>query len=108
MNDNSLKFLHIGEDSERRSIAIRAQSGASPGLFWLGGYKSDMKGTKAEALAEWATREKRACVRFDYSGHGESEGAFTDGTIGLWLAESLVVFDAFCRGPQILIGSSMG
>ena len=108
MNDNSLKFLHIGEDGERRGIAVRAQSGASPGLFWLGGYKSDMKGTKAAALAEWAAREKRACVRFDYSGHGESEGAFTDGTIGRWLVDSLAVFDACCNGPQILIGSSMG
>ena len=89
-------------------IAVRAQAGAAPGLFWLGGYKSDMKGTKAQALADWAARQGRACVRFDYSGHGESEGAFTDGTIGRWLAESLAVFDACCRGPQILIGSSMG
>ncbi len=108
MNDNSLKFLHIGEGAERRAIAVRAQSGAAPGLLWLGGYKSDMKGTKARALADWAAREGRACVRFDYSGHGESEGAFTDGTIGRWLAESLAVFDACCRGPQLLVGSSMG
>jgi pimeloyl-ACP methyl ester carboxylesterase len=108
MNDNSLKFLHIGEGGERRGIAVCAQSGASPGLFWLGGYKSDMKGTKAAALAHWAAQEKRACVRFDYSGHGESEGAFIDGTIGRWLADSLAVFDACCNGPQILIGSSMG
>jgi pimeloyl-ACP methyl ester carboxylesterase len=108
MNDNSLKFLHIGEGAERRGIAVRAQSGMWPGLFWLGGYKSDMKGTKAAAVADWATRQKRACVRFDYSGHGESEGAFTDGTIGRWLADSLAVFDHYCNGPQILIGSSMG
>jgi pimeloyl-ACP methyl ester carboxylesterase len=108
MNDNGLKFLHIGEGAERRAIAVRAQSGAAPGLLWLGGYKSDMKGTKAQALADWAVREGRACVRFDYSGHGESEGAFTDGTIGRWLAESLAVFDACCRGPQLLVGSSMG
>src|SRR5271165_3418289 len=108
MNDNNLKFLHIGEGAERRAIAVRAQNGAGPGLFWLGGFKSDMKGTKAQALADWAERAGRACVRFDYSGHGESEGAFADGTIGRWLAESLAVFDAFCRGPQILIGSSMG
>jgi pimeloyl-ACP methyl ester carboxylesterase len=111
MNDNSLKFLHIGEAGEageRRDIAVRAQSGVSPGLFWLGGYKSDMKGTKAVALADWAAHQQRACVRFDYSGHGESEGAFTDGTIGRWLADSLAVFDTCCSGPQILIGSSMG
>jgi pimeloyl-ACP methyl ester carboxylesterase len=108
MNDNSLKFLHIGDGAARRGIAVRAQAGAAPGLFWLGGYKSDMKGTKAEALADWAAQAGRACVRFDYSGHGESEGAFTDGTIGRWLADSLAVFDACCAGPQILIGSSMG
>jgi pimeloyl-ACP methyl ester carboxylesterase len=108
MNDNSLKFLHIGDGAERRAIAVRAQAGAAPGLFWLGGYKSDMKGTKAAALADWAAEASRACVRFDYSGHGESEGAFTDGTIGRWLADSLAVFDACCEGPQILIGSSMG
>jgi pimeloyl-ACP methyl ester carboxylesterase len=108
MDDNSLKFLHIGDGAERRGIAVRMQAGAAPGLFWLGGYKSDMKGTKAVALADWAAQAGRACVRFDYSGHGESEGAFTDGTIGRWLADSLAVFDACCEGPQILIGSSMG
>ncbi len=108
MNDNSLKFLHIGEGSDRRAIAMRIGEGAAPGLLWLGGYKSDMQGTKAQALAQWAAQNGRACVRFDYSGHGESEGAFTDGMIGRWLAESIAVFDACCRGPQIVIGSSMG
>ena len=105
---NGLKFLNIDEGAGRRAIATRVLMGAPPGLFWLGGYKSDMKGTKAVALADWAARQGRACVRFDYSGHGESEGAFTDGTIGRWLEESLTVFDASCRGPQILVGSSMG
>jgi pimeloyl-ACP methyl ester carboxylesterase len=66
-----------------------------------------MKGTKAEALAHWAGESGRACTRFDYSGHGESGGAFTDGTIGRWLEDALAVFGA-CRGPQILVGSSMG
>jgi pimeloyl-ACP methyl ester carboxylesterase len=108
MDSDRPTFLHIGEGAERRGIAVRALDGAAPGLFWLGGYKSDMKGTKAEALADWAAGAGRACVRFDYSGHGESEGAFTDGTIGRWLADSLAVFDACCAGPQILIGSSMG
>jgi len=108
MTDNGLKFLPVGEGAERRAIAIRELAGAPPGLFWLGGYKSDMKGTKAQALADWAGQQGRGCVRFDYSGHGESEGDFTDGTIGRWLAESLAVFDACCRGPQVLIGSSMG
>jgi pimeloyl-ACP methyl ester carboxylesterase len=108
MNDNSLKFLQIGQGAERRALAVRTQGGTMPGLFFLSGYKSDMMGTKAEALARWAAQAERACVRFDYSGHGESEGVFTDGTIGRWLADSLAVFDACCRGPQILVGSSMG
>ena len=108
MNDNSLKFLEIGSGGERRRIAVRERSGAPPGLFWLSGYKSDMKGTKAAALADWAEQAGRAFIRFDYSGHGESGGEFADGTIGRWLADSLGVFDACCQGPQILIGSSMG
>jgi pimeloyl-ACP methyl ester carboxylesterase len=87
---------------------VRARPGAPPGLFWLGGFKSDMRGTKAEALDQWAEQQGRACTRFDYSGHGESGGAFEDGTIGRWLEDSLAVFTEVCSGPQILIGSSMG
>src|SRR5262249_12680286 len=67
-----------------------------------------MQGTKAVALAAFAAERARALVRFDYSGHGESKGAFVDGTIGRWLEESVVVFTACCRGPQVVIGSSMG
>jgi pimeloyl-ACP methyl ester carboxylesterase len=77
-------------------------------LFWLGGFKSDMRGTKAAALDQWARDHGRAVIRFDYSGHGESGGDFTDGTIGRWLEDSLAVLDACCRGPQVAIGSSMG
>jgi pimeloyl-ACP methyl ester carboxylesterase len=87
---------------------VRHQEGGGPGLFWLGGFKSDMKGTKAEELAAWAAENGRACLRFDYSGHGESGGDFAQGTIGRWLEESLAVFDAYARGPQVIIGSSMG
>ena len=108
VDDNSLKFLEIGAAGERCRIAVRARPGAAPGLFWLSGYKSDMQGTKAAALAQWAQDAGRGCVRFDYSGHGESGGAFTVGTIGRWLAESIAVFDACCSGPQIVVGSSMG
>jgi pimeloyl-ACP methyl ester carboxylesterase len=100
--------LDIGGPSAPRRIAVRRLEGAAPGLFWLGGFKSDMKGTKAAALSQWAAAHGRACVRFDYSGHGESAGAFTDGTIGRWLEDSTAVFEAFCRGPQIVVGSSMG
>ena len=101
-------FIEVGEGDGRRRIAVRARSGGAPGLFWLGGFNSDMKGTKALALDDWAAEQGRACVRFDYSGHGESGGAFIDGTIGRWLDESLAVFEQFCSGPQVVIGSSMG
>src|SRR6202790_3079943 len=101
-------FIEVGKDTAARRIAVRARAGAAPGLFWLGGLNSDMQGTKALALDAWAAEHKRACVRFDYSGHGESGGAFIDGTIGRWLEESVAVFEQFCRGPQVVIGSSMG
>jgi pimeloyl-ACP methyl ester carboxylesterase len=108
MTDLCLKFLQCGTAPDLRRIAVRARAGSTPGLVWLGGFKSDMRGTKAAALDQWAAEQGRACLRFDYSGHGESDGAFADGTIGHWLDESLAVFEAFCRGPQIVIGSSMG
>jgi pimeloyl-ACP methyl ester carboxylesterase len=108
MTDNCLNFVHCGTGADARRIAVRARAGLSPGLFWLGGFKSDMRGTKAATLDAWAERHGRACTRFDYSGHGESDGAFADGTIGRWLAESLAVFTQCCRGPQVVIGSSMG
>jgi len=101
-------FIDVGEGHAARRIAVRARTGAAPGLFWLGGFNSDMQGTKALALDAWAAEHHRACVRFDYSGHGESEGRFVDGTIGRWLEESVAVFGRFCRGPQVVIGSSMG
>jgi pimeloyl-ACP methyl ester carboxylesterase len=101
-------FIEVGTASEVRRIAVRARSGGSPGLFWLGGFKSDMQGTKALALDAWAVEKNRAFVRFDYSGHGESGGDFVDGTIGRWLEESVAVFERFCAGPQVVVGSSMG
>ena len=102
------KFIDVGVGKSLRRIVVRARKGTSPGLFWLGGFKSDMGGTKAVAIDAWAAEQGRACVRFDYSGHGESGGDFKDGTIGQWLEESLRVFDEFCDGPQVVIGSSMG
>jgi pimeloyl-ACP methyl ester carboxylesterase len=108
MNDLCPKFLDVGTGIAARRIAVRGREGVAPGLFWVGGFKSDMKGTKAEALDLWARDHGRAITRFDYSGHGESGGNFTDGTIGRWFEETLAVFDAFCRGPQVVIGSSMG
>jgi pimeloyl-ACP methyl ester carboxylesterase len=108
LSDQEPAFIEVGEGAGRRRIAVRARAGSSPGVFWLGGFNSDMRGTKALALDEWAAAHGRACIRFDYSGHGESGGAFIDGTIGRWLEESLAVFEQFCRGPQVVIGSSMG
>jgi pimeloyl-ACP methyl ester carboxylesterase len=101
-------FITVGSDADRRQIALRVRDGAAPGLFWMSGFKSDMQGGKAVALDTWAAESGRACVRFDYSGHGESGGEFVDGTIGRWLADSLAAFDAACQGPQVVVGSSMG
>src|SRR5882757_7218313 len=106
--DTDLTFIDVGRDSGARKIAVRTRAGGTPGLFWLSGFNSDMQGTKALALDAWAAARGRACVRFDYSGHGASGGAFIDGTIGRWLEESTAVFDRFCDGPQVVIGSSMG
>jgi pimeloyl-ACP methyl ester carboxylesterase len=103
-----LNFLEVGTGNASRRIAFRRREGAEPALLWLGGFKSDMQGTKAQALDRWALQRRRAITRFDYSGHGESGGEFAQGTIGRWLEESLAVFDACCRGPQVVIGSSMG
>jgi pimeloyl-ACP methyl ester carboxylesterase len=108
MNNSCPKYLDLGTAAGARRIAVRAQEGKAPGLLWLGGFKSDMRGTKAPALAAWAAQQERACVRFDYAGHGESSGDFGACTISTWLEDSLAVFDAFCRGPQVLVGSSMG
>jgi pimeloyl-ACP methyl ester carboxylesterase len=108
MSDCCLKFIDVGTAKAKRRIAVRVRDGAAPSLFWLGGFKSDMKGTKAAALDQWADANGRACIRFDYSGHGESGGDFADGTIGRWLEDSMAVFEAFASGPQVLVGSSMG
>jgi len=108
MSDCCLKFIDVGTAKAKRRIAVRVRDGAAPSLFWLGGFKSDMKGTKAAALDRWADANGRACIRFDYSGHGESGGDFADGTIGRWLEDSMAVFEAFASGPQVLVGSSMG
>jgi pimeloyl-ACP methyl ester carboxylesterase len=108
MSESGLRSLDVGSGKASRRIAVRIRDGAAPGLFWLGGFKSDMKGTKAEALDRWAGENGRSCIRFDYSGHGESGGDFAQGTIGRWLEESAAVFESFAQGPQVLIGSSMG
>jgi pimeloyl-ACP methyl ester carboxylesterase len=105
-------YLDVGTGVESRRIAMRllsARDGASlPSLVWLGGYRSDMAGTKAVELERHAEKTGAACIRFDYSGHGVSGGSFTDGTISRWLEESLAVVDHVNPGRMVLVGSSMG
>ena len=98
---------HHGLPDGRR-IAYRFTSGTGPVLVFLPGYKSDMAGSKACAVFDWAKAQGRACLLLDYSGCGESSGAFADGTLSRWRGEVLALIEAHCPGPVILIGSSMG
>ena len=91
-----------------RRIAYHRTEGRGPGVVFLGGFMSDMEGTKALALEDWARRRGRAFLRFDYSGHGQSSGAFTDGCIGDWAADARAVIEAVTEGRQVFVGSSMG
>lgn len=106
------QHLVVGQGPDQRSIAYLAEPGnqaaARPGILWMQGFKSDMVSTKATALAEWTAARGLAFTRFDYSGHGQSEGNFEDGTISRWLEESLAIFEQVTTGPQIIVGSSMG
>jgi pimeloyl-ACP methyl ester carboxylesterase len=104
------QFITVGSGASARKIAYLAQPATregGPGLLWLTGLKSDMVSTKAEALARWTAERGLGFTRFDYSGHGRSEGRFEDATLSDWLEESLAVF-ALTRGAQVLVGSSTG
>lgn len=90
-----------------RRIAYDHTPGEGPGVVFLGGFRSDKEGTKAVFLEDWAKRQGRAFLRFDYSGHGSSGGTFEEGAIGDW-AEDAAAALSLTRGPQILVGSSMG
>lgn len=91
-----------------RRIAYRQTKGQGPGVVFLGGFKSDMEGTKAQHLEAWARARGQAFLRFDYSGHGQSSEAFADGSIGDWTEDARAAIDSLTEGPQVLIGSSMG
>ena len=91
-----------------RTLAYHLTDGRGPCVVFLGGLKSDMQGTKAVFLEEWARREGRAFLRFDYSGHGESSGDFTDGCIGDWAQDTLAAVTALTTGKIVPVGSSMG
>jgi pimeloyl-ACP methyl ester carboxylesterase len=104
-NGNSVQRL---QRPDGNSVAFARTEGREPTVVFLGGFRSDMTGTKAMALEEWAQRTGRAYLRFDYLGHGQSSGRFEDGTIGRWLDDSLTVIDAKTSGKLVLVGSSMG
>jgi len=95
-------------DRDGEKIAWRAVAGEGPTVVWLGGFRSDMTGTKAQALAEWALAKRRAYLRFDYFAHGASSGDFLQGTVTRWRADVLAMLDQLTEGPLILVGSSMG
>lgn len=95
-------------DVDGARLAWRRVRGAGPLVLWLGGFRSEMTGTKATALAAWAARSGRALLRFDYFGHGASEGRFEAGTISRWRADALAILDQLTTGPVVLVGSSMG
>lgn len=108
MTSLETRRVTVGDGGQAREIAILDRAGRSPGVIWLGGFRSDMTGSKAAALDGWAAETGRAATRFDYSGHGASGGTFEEGTISRWLEEAVAVFERQTDGPRILVGSSMG
>ena len=91
-----------------RRLAYHQTAGQGPGVVFLGGFMSDMTGTKAVFLQDWAEGQGRAFLRFDYSGHGQSSGRFEEGCIGDWVEDATAAITALTEGPQVLVGSSMG
>jgi pimeloyl-ACP methyl ester carboxylesterase len=107
-NAATAQDARILRTTDEQTIAYHELEGKAPGVLFLGGLMSDMSSSKALALEAHCRAVGRAFVRFDYTGHGESSGRFTDGTIGRWHADTLAVLDGITAGPQILVGSSMG
>ncbi len=106
-----LNYLTVGTGDRARRIAYLQQAArvdGAPGFIWLQGLKSEMVSTKATALAAWCAEKGYACTRFDYAGHGRSEGRFEAAVIGDWLEEAHAVLAQLTKGPQILVGSSTG
>ncbi len=91
-----------------QEIAYMQQTGRPPGIIFCGGFRSDMTGTKATALAEWTAARSQAYIRFDCFGHGQSSGHFTDGRISHWRGDICHVLDELTDAPQVLVGSSFG
>jgi pimeloyl-ACP methyl ester carboxylesterase len=111
--DRAVTFATSGPANAPRRIALIATSPAGGGpqtwVVWLGGYRSDMAGTKAIALEAHALSEGLGFLRFDYSGHGQSSGHYTEGTISIWLEDAMAAISAIAAQDRlILVGSSMG
>jgi pimeloyl-ACP methyl ester carboxylesterase len=104
MGDDRIAYIEVGG----RSIAYRLRRGSGPTIIFLPGYASDMEGTKALALDAFAKRRGLAMLRFDYSGTGSSGGRFEEGTLALWIEETLALVDQLTDGPLVVVGSSMG
>lgn len=102
------QILRVGAGAEARDVAYIAHHAGEPGILWLSGFMSDMTSTKATALAAWADANGLSSTRFDFSGHGQSSQRIEDGTIGRWLEEADAVLTRVTKGPQIIVGSSMG
>lgn len=101
----SISFL---EQADGTRLAYRRREGRGPTILFLPGYASDMEGTKAVALDDFAAEQGLPMLRFDYSGTGSSEGAFEDGTLERWADEATLALDRLTEGPVVLVGSSMG
>lgn len=108
MDQPPLNKLTIVNQESPRELAVLAREGGSPGLFWLGGYNSDMAGQKAQAVDAFGHDNGLAVTRFDYTAHGRSSGDFMQACISTWLEDAIAVFENYAVGPLILIGSSMG
>ena len=110
MTDNVVQYLKRDGANDLAYIYTPAdERGAHlPTVMFCGGFKSDMMGTKAEYFEDQCKARGQAYLRFDYTGHGMSEGAFKDGTIGEWLSDALAIFDGIVNGPVVIVGSSMG
>ncbi len=101
----TLSFLELPDQNK---IAYHLSEGKTPTVIFLGGFKSDMQGGKALALEAFCQQRGQRFIRFDYSGHGQSSGKFTDGTIGSWKKDALTILDTLGGEKNILVGSSMG
>lgn len=111
MPDGELRFIEVDHGDGEIRVAVRVTGDPidnRPAILWLNGFMSVMAGTKASALAHWAKSTNRRLIRFDHSGHGESDGDVRDGTISKWVAEAKAVVDAVVTGPVVIVGSSMG